>query len=245
MTARQLLFRDDARHRILRGVSLLADAVKETLGPRAHRAAAAAPWAADRDQLRGRGRARDRARRSLREHGRPTGAEVAARTSEVAGDGTTTTTLLAAAIVREGMKHAAAGMNPMDLKRGVDRAVDALVGALKAMARPCGTRTGIAQVASISANNDATIGELIADAMERVGKDGVITVEEGSGLANRWTWSRACSSTVVTCRPISSTPRVRASCSRMPSSSCATAGSGAVAELLPVLEVIGAQRRPC
>jgi chaperonin GroEL len=110
--------------------------------------------------------------------------EVASRTSEVAGDGTTTATLLATAMVTEGMKYVAAGMNPMDLKRGVDKAVEALVEALKRLARPCEGRTAIAQVAGISANNDPTIGGLVADAIERVGREGVITVEDGSGLAS-------------------------------------------------------------
>jgi chaperonin GroEL len=110
--------------------------------------------------------------------------EVAAKTSEVAGDGTTTATLLAYGIVREGMKFVAAGMNPMDLKRGIERAVAALVDELKRLAKPCATRTEIAQVAAISANNDAAIGELVANAMEKVGKEGVITVEDASGLAS-------------------------------------------------------------
>jgi chaperonin GroEL len=110
--------------------------------------------------------------------------EVAAKTSEVAGDGTTTATLLAAGIVNEGMKYVAAGMNPMDLKRGIDQAVEAVVAELKRMAKPCATRTEIAQVAAISANNDSSIGEMIADAMQKVGREGVITVEDGKGLAN-------------------------------------------------------------
>jgi chaperonin GroEL len=110
--------------------------------------------------------------------------EVAAKTSEVAGDGTTTATLLASGIVNEGMKSVAAGMNPMDLKRGIDKAVEAIVAELERMAKPCSTRTEIAQVAAISANNDPSIGEMIADAMEKVGREGVITVEDGKGLAN-------------------------------------------------------------
>jgi chaperonin GroEL len=110
--------------------------------------------------------------------------EVAAKTSEVAGDGTTTATLLAAGIVTEGMKYVAAGMNPMDLKRGIDKAVESVVEELKRLAKPCATRKEIAQVGSISANNDASIGEMIAEAMEKVGREGVITVEDGKGLAN-------------------------------------------------------------
>jgi chaperonin GroEL len=110
--------------------------------------------------------------------------QVAAKTSEIAGDGTTTATILAQGIVLEGMKHVAAGLNPMDLKRGVDLAVEAVIEALKQLARPCSTQKEIAQVGTISANNDVSIGQLIADAMEKVGKDGVITVEDGSGLAS-------------------------------------------------------------
>ena len=110
--------------------------------------------------------------------------EVAAKTSEVAGDGTTTATLLAAGIISEGMKFVAAGMNPMDLKRGIDKAVESVVEELKRMAKPCATRTEIAQVGSISANNDPSIGEMIAEAMQKVGREGVITVEDGKGLAN-------------------------------------------------------------
>jgi chaperonin GroEL len=110
--------------------------------------------------------------------------EVASKTSEVAGDGTTTATLLAAAIVNEGMKYVAAGMNPMDLKRGIDQAVQAVVAELERLAKPCTARTEIAQVGSISANNDPSIGDMIAQAMEKVGREGVITVEDGKGLAN-------------------------------------------------------------
>src|SRR5690606_29077057 len=110
--------------------------------------------------------------------------EVASKTSDVAGDGTSTATVLAHAIVVEGMKYVVAGMNPMDLKRGIDLAVEGIIDRLKALARPCTTRTEIAQVASISANSDRSIGELVADAMEKVGKDGTITAEEGSGLVS-------------------------------------------------------------
>jgi len=110
--------------------------------------------------------------------------EVAAKTSEVAGDGTTTATVLTQAIVREGMKYVAAGMNPMDLKRGIDCAVGATVEALKGLSKPCASGNEIAQVAAISANNDRSVGAIIAQAMEKVGREGVITVEDGSGLEN-------------------------------------------------------------
>ena len=110
--------------------------------------------------------------------------EVASKTSDNAGDGTTTATVLAQAIIREGMKSVAAGMNPMDLKRGVDKAVEAAVIELQKMSKPCNTSKEIAQVGSISANSDSSVGQIIADAMDKVGKEGVITVEDGSGLSN-------------------------------------------------------------
>ena len=110
--------------------------------------------------------------------------EVASQTSDVAGDGTTTATVLAQAVLREGLKSVAAGMNPMDLKRGIDQATVAMVEELKKLSKPCEDNTAIAQVGSISANSDAEIGEIISDSMDKVGKEGVITVEEGSGLAN-------------------------------------------------------------
>jgi chaperonin GroEL len=185
MTAKQLLFHGDAWHKMLRGVSVLADAVKETLGPRARTVLLQRPYGPPIVINSGVVVAREIELADPFENmGVQLVREVATRTSEVAGDGTTTATLLAAAIVREGMKYVAAGMNPMDLKRGVDKAAAAFVHALQAMARPCATRVEIAQVASISANNDASIGTLIADAMDRVGKEGVISVEEGSGLGS-------------------------------------------------------------
>jgi chaperonin GroEL len=110
--------------------------------------------------------------------------EVASKTNDIAGDGTTTATVLAQAIIREGMKSVAAGMNPMDLKRGIDKAVEAAVADLKSQSKPCTTSKEIAQVGSISANSDASVGQIIADAMDKVGKEGVITVEDGSGLQN-------------------------------------------------------------
>ncbi|MBL8461693.1 MAG: chaperonin GroEL [Thauera sp.] len=245
MTARQLLFRDDARHRILRGVSLLADAVKETLGPRARTVLLQQPYGPPIVINSGVVVARAIELADPFENmGAQLVREVAARTSEVAGDGTTTATLLAAAIVREGMKHVAAGMNPMDLKRGVDKAVDALVGALKAMARPCGTRTEIAQVASISANNDAAIGELIADAMERVGKDGVITVEEGSGLASTLDVVEGMQFDRGYLSPyFINTEGARVVLEDAVILVC-DRRIGAVAELLPVLEVVARSGRP-
>jgi chaperonin GroEL len=185
MAAKRILTGDAAREKILRGVVTLADAARGTLGPRARTVMLERDFGAPTVINSGVIVARaielpDR----FENMGAQMAREVASRTSEVAGDGTTTATLLATAMVTEGMKYVAAGMNPMDLKRGVDKAVEALVEALKRLARPCEGRTAIAQVAGISANNDPTIGGLVADAIERVGREGVITVEDGSGLAS-------------------------------------------------------------
>jgi len=185
MTAKQVLFGEGAHQRLLRGMNILADAVRVTLGPKARTVVLERSWGAPTVINSGVIVAKEI---ELEDRFENMGAlmvrEVAAKTSEVAGDGTTTATLLAAGIVNEGMKYVAAGMNPMDLKRGVDQAVEALVAELARMAKPCATRKEIAQVASISANNDASIGEMIAEAMEKVGREGVITVEDGKGLAN-------------------------------------------------------------
>jgi chaperonin GroEL len=185
MPAKQLLFGETAHARLVRGMNVLADAVRVTLGPKARTVVLEKSWGAPMVINSGVVVAKEieladafenMSAQMLR--------EVAAKTSEAAGDGTTTATLLAAGIVAEGMKYVSAGMNPMDLKRGIDQAVEAVVAELKRMARPCGTRKEIAQVGSISANNDASIGEMIAEAMEKVGREGVITVEDGKGLAN-------------------------------------------------------------
>jgi chaperonin GroEL len=185
MAAKRILFHDDARDKMLRGATVLADAVRGTLGPKARTVVLDRAYGAPIVINSGVVVAREIELADPFENlGARMVREVAAKTSEVAGDGTTTATLLAHATVREGMKYVAAGMNPMDLKRGIDRAVTALVEALKKLAKPCATRTEIANVASISANNDRTIGELVAEAMDKVGKEGVITVEDGSGLAS-------------------------------------------------------------
>jgi chaperonin GroEL len=185
MPAKQLLFGDPARRKILAGVDTLANAVKVTLGPHGRNVILKREFGAPVVANSGVIVAREI---SLPDPFEDMGAqlvrEVAAKTSEVAGDGTTTATVLAQSIVREGMKHVAAGMNPMDLKRGIERAVEATVAALKALARPCGTTKEIAQVGAISANQDRSVGDLIAAAMDKVGKEGVITVEEGSGLTS-------------------------------------------------------------
>ena len=185
MTAKQLLFREDARDKIRRGVDALANAVMVTLGPRGRTviidrefgpplivnsgvAVAKAIELEDRFENMG--------AQLLR--------EVAARTSEMAGDGTTTATVLAHTMIQEGLKYLAAGMNPMDLKRGIDLAVESVVQELKTIAQPSTTSQEITHVASISANNDRSIGELVARAMDKVGREGAISIEDGSGLVS-------------------------------------------------------------
>jgi chaperonin GroEL len=185
MAAKQLLFGEAARAKILKGIGTLAEAVRVTLGPKARMVVLEAAYGPPKIINSGVVVAKEIELADPFENlGAQMAREVAAKTSEVAGDGTTTATLLAAAIVAEGMKHVAAGMNPMDLKRGIDLAVEAVVAELKAAARPCASRTEIAQVATISANNDPAIGEMVAEAMQKVGREGVITVEDGKGLAS-------------------------------------------------------------
>jgi chaperonin GroEL len=185
MTAKQVVFGEGAHAKLLRGMNTLADAVRVTLGPKARTVVLEKSWGAPTVINSGVVVAKEiELPDRLENMGAQMVREVAAKTSEVAGDGTTTATLLAAAIVNEGMKSVAAGMNPMDLKRGIDNAVAALVAELARLAKPCTTRTEIAQVGAISANNDPSIGDMIAEAMEKVGREGVITVEDGKGLAN-------------------------------------------------------------
>jgi len=183
MAAKQILFGEQVRLKILKGVGTLADAVRVTLGPKARTVMVDRGFGPPQVINSGVIVAREIELADPFENmGALMAREVAAKTSEVAGDGTTTATLLAAGIVVEGMKFVTAGMNPMDLKRGIDLAVEAVVAELKRLARPCASRTEIAQVATISANNDAAIGEMVAEAMQKVGKEGVITVEDGKGL---------------------------------------------------------------
>ncbi len=185
MTAKEIAFGEAAHERLLRGLNKLADAVRVTLGPKSRTVVLEKSWGAPLVINSGVIVAKEI---ELADHFENMGAqmarEVAAKTSEVAGDGTTTATVLAAGIVNEGMKYVVAGMNPMDLKRGIDRAVEAVVEQLKKLAKPCAAREEIAQVGAISSNNDASIGAMIAEAMEKVGREGVITVEDGKGLAN-------------------------------------------------------------
>jgi chaperonin GroEL len=184
MAAKQLLFDEAARHAILRGVTVLTDAVKATLGPRGRNVIIDRKFGAPNITKDGVTVAKEI---ELKEPYENMGAqllrEVASKTSDVAGDGTTTATVLAYAVYKEGMRHVTAGANAIDLKRGIDRAVEVVIEELKAMSRPVAEKKEIAQVGTISANNDPTIGELIADAMDKVGKDGVITVEEAKGMA--------------------------------------------------------------
>ncbi|MDO8335055.1 MAG: chaperonin GroEL, partial [Nitrosomonas sp.] len=185
MSAKEVKFGDSARHRMVAGVNILADAVKVTLGPKGRNVVLDRSYGAPTITKDGVSVAKEIELKDKFENmGAQMLKEVASKTSDVAGDGTTTATVLAQAIVKEGMKYVAAGMNPMDLKRGIDKAVSAAIGELKKLSKPCATAKEIAQVGSISANSDTEIGKIIADAMEKVGKEGVITVEDGSGLQN-------------------------------------------------------------
>src|SRR5512146_2207486 len=176
MAAKQLVFHEEAHAKILAGMNKLANAVRVTLGPKARTVVLERSFGAPTVINSGVVVAKEIELEDPFENmGAQMVREVAAKTSEVAGDGTTTATLLAASIVNEGMKYVAAGMNPMDLKRGIDQAVEAVLDELKKLARPCTARGEIAQVGAISANNDASIGEMIAEAMQKVGREGVIT----------------------------------------------------------------------
>ena len=183
MPAKQLMFDEEARRAILRGVDKLANAVKVTLGPKGRNVVLDKKWGAPTITKDGVTVAKEIELQDPFENmGAQMVKEVASKTSDVAGDGTTTATVLAQAIVREGMKNVTAGANPMALKRGIEKAVEAVVAEIQALSKPTKGKKEIAQVATISANNDKTIGDLIADAMEKVGKDGVITVEEAKGM---------------------------------------------------------------
>jgi len=185
MAAKEVVFGGDARARMVEGVNILANAVKVTLGPKGRNVVLERSFGAPTVTKDGVSVAKEvELKDKLMNMGAQMVKEVASKTSDNAGDGTTTATVLAQAIVREGMKFVAAGMNPMDLKRGIDKAVTALVAELKKASKPTTTSKEIAQVGSISANSDDSIGKIIADAMEKVGKEGVITVEDGKSLEN-------------------------------------------------------------
>jgi chaperonin GroEL len=183
MAAKDVKFHDAARNKMVVGVNILADAVKVTLGPKGRNVVLDRSYGAPTITKDGVSVAKEIELKDKFENmGAQMVKEVASKTSDVAGDGTTTATVLAQSIVMEGMKFVAAGMNPMDLKRGIDQAVIAAVAELKKISKPCTTSKEIAQVGSISANSDTVIGEKIASAMDKVGKEGVITIEDGSGL---------------------------------------------------------------
>ena len=185
MSAKQVLFHDAARAKIIEGVNVLADAVKVTLGPRGRNVildrAYGPPLVANSGVIVAK---EIELKDKFENMGAQMVKEVASKTSDVAGDGTTTATVLAQSIVREGMKFVAAGMNPMDLKRGIDQAVAATIEQLRKISKPCTTNKEISQVGAISANADTAVGEIIAQAMEKVGKEGVITIEDGKSLQN-------------------------------------------------------------
>ena len=185
MSAKEVRFSDAARKRMLTGVDTLANAVKVTLGPKGRNVVLDKSFGAPNVTKDGVSVAKEIELEDKFENmGAQMVKEVASQTSDVAGDGTTTATVLAQIIVREGLKSVAAGMNPMDLKRGIDQAVAKATSALADMSKPCNDAKSIAQVGTISANSDDSIGQIIADAMEKVGKEGVITVEEGKSLDN-------------------------------------------------------------
>ena len=183
MTAKDVKFGNDARVKMLNGVNILADAVKVTLGPKGRNVVLDKSFGAPTITKDGVSVAREIELEDKFENmGAQMVKEVASKANDAAGDGTTTATVLAQAIVNEGLKAVAAGMNPMDLKRGIDKAVNAVVAELKSLSKPCETSKEIEQVGTISANSDSIVGQLIAQAMEKVGKEGVITVEDGTGL---------------------------------------------------------------
>jgi chaperonin GroEL len=185
MSAKKIVFDEDARKRLAKGVDILADAVKVTLGPKGRHVVLNKSWGAPTVTKDGVSVAKEIELKDKFENmGAQLVKQVASKTSDEAGDGTTTATVIAQAVLREGSKAVAAGLNPMDLKRGIDQAVKVVTEALEKMSTPCTERKAIAQVGAVSANADQAIGDLLAEAMDKVGKEGVITVEDGSGLEN-------------------------------------------------------------
>ena len=185
MAAKEVKFGDSARERMVAGVNILANAVKVTLGPKGRNVVLERSFGAPTVTKDGVSVAKEVELKDKFENmGAQMVKEVASKTSDIAGDGTTTATVLAQSLVREGLKYVAAGLNPMDLKRGIDKAVTAVIAELKKISKPCQSNKEIAQVGTISANSDADVGSIIAQAMEKVGKEGVITVEDGKSLNN-------------------------------------------------------------
>jgi chaperonin GroEL (HSP60 family) len=224
MAAKDVRFGEGVRNKMMVGVNILANAVKVTLGPKGRNVVLERSFGAPTITKDGVSVAKEIELKDKFENmGAQMVKEVASKTSDVAGDGTTTATVLAQSICSEGFKYVAAGMNPMDLKRGIDKAVIAVVEELKKISKPCTTSKEIAQVGAISANADDAIGKTIAEAMDKVGKEGVITVEDGKGSRTSSISSKACSSTAATSRRISSTTRTsRCRCSRIRTSCCTT-----------------------
>ena len=185
MAAKDVVFGDSARHKMVEGVNILANAVKVTLGPKGRNVVLERSFGAPLITKDGVSVAKEiELKDKIENIGAQLVKDVASKANDAAGDGTTTATVLAQAIVTEGLKSVAAGLNPMDLKRGIDKATAAVVAELKNLSKPCADSKAIAQVGTISANSDDSIGNIIAEAMEKVGKEGVITVEEGSCLEN-------------------------------------------------------------
>jgi len=185
MAAKDVLFANDARQKMLKGVNLLADAVKVTLGPKGRNVVLDKSYGAPTITKDGVSVAKEIELKDKFENmGAQMVKQVASKANDEAGDGTTTATVLAQSFINEGLKAVASGMNPMDLKRGIDKATEAAIEKLREMSKPCSDKESITQVGSISANSDRAIGEIIAEAMEKVGRNGVITVEEGQGLNN-------------------------------------------------------------
>ncbi|MFW5910819.1 MAG: TCP-1/cpn60 chaperonin family protein, partial [Thiohalospira sp.] len=185
MAAKDVIFGEDARHQMVDGVNVLANAVRVTLGPRGRNVVIEKSFGAPSSTKDGVSVAKEiELKDKFQNMGAQLVKEVSSQTADEAGDGTTTATILTQGLMREGMKAVAAGMNPMDLKRGIDKAVTAAVDELRKLSKECKDRKSITQVGTISANSDSAVGEIIAEAMERVTTDGVITVEEGSGLDN-------------------------------------------------------------
>jgi chaperonin GroEL len=183
MAAKDVVFGDSARAKMVEGVNILANAVKVTLGPKGRNVVLERSFGGPTVTKDGVSVAKEiELKDKLQNMGAQMVKEVASKTSDNAGDGTTTATVLAQSIVREGMKYVASGMNPMDLKRGIDKAVTAAIEELRKISKPCTTNKEIAQVGAISANSDSSIGDRIAEAMDKVGKEGVITVEDGKSL---------------------------------------------------------------
>ena len=230
---------------MLRGVNVLADAVKVTPGPKGRNVVLDKSFGAPTITKDGVSVAREIELEDKFENmGAQMVKEVASKANDAAGDGTTTATVLAQAIVNEGLKAVAAGMNPMDLKRGIDKAVLAAVEELKALSVPCSDSKAIAQVGTISANSDETVGKLIAEAMDKVGKEGVITVEDGTGLEDELDVVEGMQFDRATCLRTSSTSRTPVPLSWKARSSCWLTKISNIREMLPVLEAVAKAGKP-